>query len=130
MWRSGYVVTFALLALPVSVADAGIMGVCRFDRTALTFAGTPVEQARCLLRPVEEWGKIGAASPDLPPWLADRVGKAVDVTSDSLRERLRSLRIPEAAVGGSLEVPVSRARGGEADAPLARYFVIHDTSAP
>lgn len=130
MWRSGYVAAFALLAPPVSVADAGTTGVCRFDRSALTFAGTPVEQARCLLRPVGEWGKIGSASPDLPPWLAARVGKAVDVTSNVLRERLRSLKVSEAAVGGSLEAPVSRARGGVADAPLARYFVIHDTSAP
>ena len=129
-WLSGCVAVFALLALPVSLADAGTTGVCRFDRSALTFAGTPVEQARCLLRPVEKWGKIRPASPDLSPWLAERVGKAVDVASKVLRERLRSLQISEAAVGGSLEAPVSRARGGEADAPLARYFVIHDTSAP
>jgi hypothetical protein len=130
MWRSGYVAVFALLALPVGMADAETTGVCRFDRAALTFAGTPVEQARCLLRPVEKWGKIGSALPDLPPWLADRVGEAVDVAPDVLRERLRLLQISEATVGGSLEAPVSRAQGGESDAPLARYFVIHDTSAP
>ena len=42
----------AALAL-AAPAHAEEIGECRFDRDGLTFAGTPLDQATCLLRKIE-----------------------------------------------------------------------------
>jgi hypothetical protein len=119
-----------LIATTGSIAQAQTVGPCRFDRQTLAFAGTANEQAHCLLRPVAKWGKVGAILPGLPPNLEAKVGQPVEVSRDDVRRELTVLNLTEAAVGGSLDAPISRARDGETGAPPARYFVIHDTSAP
>jgi hypothetical protein len=101
-------------------AGADSIGACNFDRSTLSFEGTPVEQALCLLRPVAKWGHVGSTLNNLPPTLAGKIGKPVDVSAATLRKHLDALRLVPASVGGSLDVPISR----------VRYFVIHDTSAP
>jgi type III secretion protein V len=63
----------------------------------------------------------GRGNPREPP---------ADVSREELRQELDRLNLAEAAVGGSLDQPISHGRDGAAQAPLARYFVIHDTSAP
>jgi len=113
-----------------SIAWGQTVGPCRFDRTTFSFSGSEKEQARCLLRPVGEWGKVGAMLPSLPPTLETKVGQPPDVSRDEVRQELAALNLTEAAVGGSLDQPISRGLDGASRAPVARYFVIHDTSAP
>lgn len=120
--RCGGTVRGALAAaalLAMGAAGAASVGACRFDVAARQFAGTPVEQAQCLLRTVAKWGKVSAAPAVLPEPLAAVVGQPVGFSCEALRARLATSCLDEAAVGGSLDKPVS-----------ARYFVIHDTSAP
>jgi hypothetical protein len=128
-WR--LVVCVALLiATNGSIAQGQTVGGCRFDSQTLSFAGTANDQARCLLRPIARWGKVGATLPSLPPNLEAKVGQPVEVSRDEIRRELAALELTEAAVGGSVDAPISRGRGGAVGAPSARYFVIHDTSAP
>lgn len=93
---------------------------CRFDSQRMEFAGTPLEQARCLLRHVEPGG---SAAPEqaLPPALAERIGQPAAIDTAKLAEVLRRERIPLPAT-----TPVSETL----DHHRAIYFVIHDTSSP
>ena len=52
------------------------MGVCSFDAEKLSFAGDPVTQAACLVRPVERMAKVGPPRDSLPKVFAERVGRA------------------------------------------------------
>ncbi len=106
------------------------MGVCSFDPDKLSFAGDPVTQAACLVRPVERMAKVGPPRDSLPKVFAERVGRA-----ELLPHRaMLSAYIAEAgldhAIEESLANPLSRARDNDLQSPMARYFVIHDTSAP
>lgn len=93
---------------------------CNFDTKILEFAGTPIEQAKCLLRRVEPGG--GAAAPEqLPSTLSKIIGQPVDIDLGKLSKELRRDRIPLPAT-----TPVSET----ADHLRAIYFVIHDTSSP
>lgn len=105
-------------------------GLCRFDHEALTFKGSPAEQAKCLLRPVRRGASIGEALGALPPPFDTIVGRPFDLQKSSVRTYLWNRNILEAEVGGSLGNPVSRARSNDPLAPAARYFVLHDTSTP
>ena len=106
------------------------MGACAFDPETLSFAGTPVEQAMCLMRGMDATRNLGPPLGSLPPALAGRVGETSGLPS---REALSSL-LSEQGLGDDfashLSQPVSRAYDNDPDAPLARYFVIHDTSGP
>jgi hypothetical protein len=106
------------------------MGPCNFNPDTLTFAGTPLEQAACLIRPVNQWAHLGPPLAELPKALADRIGGAVAMPD---REALTAL-IDETGLSpkfvDGLGNEVSRARDNDAEAPMARYFVIHDTSGP
>ena len=57
----------ALILLIAAPASAELIGTCQFDRDTLTFAGSPLDQATCLLRKVEPLG-VKSAQP-LPPVL-------------------------------------------------------------
>ena len=93
---------------------------CRFDPAAFQFAGSPVEQARCLLRHVEPGG---GADPEqsLPPTLLKLIGRTVEIDTSKLAAELRRERIAVPAA-----TPVSETL----DHRRALYFVIHDTSSP
>ena len=93
---------------------------CRFDSASLSFAGTPLEQARCLLRHVKPGGSA-AAEAELPPTLAGLIGRRPQVDFVRLGAALRHARIPLPAAS-----PVSET----SDHRRAAYFVIHDTSSP
>src|SRR5690349_21101598 len=93
---------------------------CRFDSVSLTFAGTPLEQARCLLRHVQPGGAADAEA-ELPPTLAGLIGQRPAIDFVKLTAALRDARIPIPAA-----TPVSET----SDHRRAAYFVIHDTSSP
>ncbi len=106
------------------------MGPCNFDADTLSFAGTPVEQAECLMRPVDPRAHLGPRLEALPGALADRIGGTAPMPGRAaLAALIKDMGLdPQFAEG--LEWDVSRARDNDAQAPVARYFVIHDTSGP
>lgn len=118
---------FLISASGSQSSQAAERNVCKFDNTALKFAGDAGTQAKCLLRPVKKGGALGPALQELPSPLAALVDKPVTVSKASLRSYLQGKTIAEADIGGSLDQPVSRAGNG---GPFATYFVIHDTSTP
>jgi len=106
------------------------IGPCGFDVETLQFAGGPLAQARCLLRPVAQGGVLPAQPAALPDSLAALVGQPVGDLKPRLQRWLASQGIADAAVGGPLAAPLSHARDDDPAAPAARYFVLHDTSTP
>jgi hypothetical protein len=106
------------------------MGACSFDSETLSFAGTPVEQARCLMRGMDATRNLNPPLQSLPGPLAERIGRTTGLPSRAvLADYLSTLEL-EGEFGDFLWLPVSRAHDNEIDAPMARYFVIHDTSGP
>ncbi len=102
---------------------------CKFDSARLQFEGAPLEQAKCLLRPVFKYGHIGSPLPQLPAPLETLVGTAaMQVTKDRVRAFVTSEGVNPSELGGDLNTALSRAHSNDPNAPLARYFVIHDTS--
>jgi hypothetical protein len=114
---------FAFLERPMNAP-------CPFDAEQLTFAGSPVEQARCLLRFVKRAGEVGDTPATLPQSLANMLSDPLNlgITKARLRSYLQKMGIPESTVGGSVTDRVCHADDDNPSAPLARYFVIHDTS--
>src|SRR6059058_366898 len=93
---------------------------CRFDAAAMQFAGSPQEQARCLLRYVEPGGGADAERP-LPPTLDTLIGRPAAIDQGKLASALRQARLP---------IPTGTPVSETNDHRRARYFVIHDTSSP
>jgi hypothetical protein len=107
------------------------MGPCKFDPTTLRFAGTPVDQARCLMRGMDRTRNLATALPVLPPALASRIGSTDGLPPrGALSRYLASRPDLQGQFGVYLPAPLSSAGDDDATAPLARYFVIHDTSGP
>jgi hypothetical protein len=106
------------------------IGPCGFDVGTLQFAGDALAQARCLLRPVAAGGVLAGEPALLPDSLAALIGQPVGDLRPRLRRYLAAARIGDAAIGGSLDAPLSHARDDDRAAPAARYFVLHDTSVP
>ncbi|HZM02883.1 MAG TPA: hypothetical protein VFC44_07650 [Candidatus Saccharimonadales bacterium] len=92
---------------------------CAFDTNKLEFVGTPVQQAKCLLRPVKRGGNLAPPLTVLPKPLERLIGQPVKVTREELRRYLQEQHIAEADIGG----PITNSL-------RAKYFVIHDTSTP
>jgi hypothetical protein len=106
------------------------MGRCNFDPATLSYRGTPADQAKCLMRGVDTSRNLGPEMENLPPALANRVGGDTGLPG---RERLSSFLSKqnlEWDFAAYLWQPLSRAGDNDPDAPMARYFVIHDTSGP
>jgi Bacterial SH3 domain len=104
------------------------MPACPFKHQTFSFEGTPVNQARCLLRKVLPLGNVDNTPANLPTILENMVGQPCDITRAQLAAYLVSNGIQVAAIGGELDQPVSRTDSTAAPATSARYFVIHDTS--
>ncbi|MDB6111931.1 MAG: hypothetical protein JWR69_3681 [Pedosphaera sp.] len=92
---------------------------CPFDETKLEFVGTPLEQARCLLRPVAEFSRLGQPLTTLPRPLESLIGRRVTVNKEKLERYLEEHDIQETEIGGAIT-----------NVLRAKYFVIHDVSAP
>jgi hypothetical protein len=106
------------------------MGRCGFDQGTMSFHGDGVEQARCLMRGMDETRNLGPQMAMMPAPLADRVGNEAGLpTREALSTYLSKLDL-EWDFAQYLWLPVSRANDNDPSAPMARYFVIHDTSGP
>jgi hypothetical protein len=110
-----------VLAVLLAAAQLSAPSVdCSFDPVSMQFAGSSLEQARCLLRHVEPGGGADAAT-ELPPALAALIGRPASIDRVKLGSELRHRHIPLPAT-----TPVSETL----DHHRALYFVIHDTSSP
>ena len=106
------------------------MGPCAFDSETLSFRGTPAQQAMCLMRGMDATRNLAPTLEGLPPGLAKRIGETTGLPSrETLSAYLSKLDL-EWDFAAYLWQPVSRARDNDPDAPMAKYFVIHDTSGP
>lgn len=103
---------------------------CKFDEKSLKFAGSPQEQARCLLRPVKPRGILGEQLKKLPKPFDKIVGEKVKIKKESLRNFLSQNKIAETAIGGSLDESPAKAKLPDGTEIQSLYFVIHDTSTP
>ena len=124
---------FILLSSVICLLSFQVMAqnkACAFDQTTLQFSGTPVEQARCLLRPNKIGGVLDSELKKLPKPLENLIGKPVEIKKEIFRKYLQKHKIDEETIGGSLDKPLSNAKlpGGETIEAL--YFIIHDTSSP
>ncbi len=106
------------------------MGACTFDPQSLSFAGDPVEQAKCLMRGMDATRNLAPELESLPPALANRIGQDTALPSRETLSTFLSKDDLEWDFAAYLWRPVSRAHDNDPDAPMARYFVIHDTSGP
>ncbi|MBS0482419.1 MAG: N-acetylmuramoyl-L-alanine amidase [Proteobacteria bacterium] len=123
--RTFVIASILVASAPSAPAHAEEVGECRFNPETLTFAGTPVEQATCLLRHV---GLLAERTPQpLPPVLHSLLES----------DRSPSAAAKEAALAAFPEPYQTYARDHAGD-PVAHteaglpalYFVIHDTSDP
>lgn len=103
---------------------------CEFNDKTLQFAGKPVEQARCLLRPNRIGGVLEEELKRLPPPLEKIIGKTVKIKKEDFRRFLQKYNISENSIGGSLEQLLSTAKIPDGKEIEALYFIIHDTSSP
>lgn len=125
--------TILLFAVTVLLSHTSAMSQntpCRFDEVTMTFTGTAVEQARCLLRPNKIGGVLGAELKKLPDPLEKLVGQKVSISKDKLRRYLAKHKIDESVIGGSLELQLAAGVRPDGVVTPALYFVIHDTSTP
>ena len=103
---------------------------CAFDEKTLQFSGTPVEQARCLLRPNKIGGVLDIELKTLPKPLENLIGNRVEIKKEELRKYLQKRKIDEETIGGSLDKPLSTAKLPNGESIQTLYFIIHDTSSP
>ena len=120
---------FFILFIPVNSLIAQNMA-CNLDEKTLQFVGTPLEQARCLLRPVKPQGVLGEELAKLPKPLEKLIGERVKINKEKLRKYLEKNKIDEIRVGGNLDEPLSIAKLPNGEEIQALYFLIHDTSTP
>lgn len=119
-----------LISVSFVNAQAESSKACQFNQQTLQFVGTPVEQARCLLRKVKILGAVGEPLKKLPAPLEKLIGKPIEIKKERLREFLRANKIEEKDLGGSLDLPLSKAKLPNGEETEALYFLIHDTSSP
>jgi hypothetical protein len=106
------------------------MGACAFDPLSLSFAGDPVEQAKCLMRGMDQTRNLAPPLETLPAALASRVGQDTGLPSREALSTYLSKQDLEWDFAAYLWRPLSRANDNDPNAPMARYFVMHDTSGP
>ncbi|MBY3198222.1 hypothetical protein [Rhizobium laguerreae] len=119
-----------VMASWTNAAKAATFGKCGFDTVSRAFAGTAKEQASCLLRKVKILGNVDPQSAVLPPNLLGSIGQPLNVSKVKIRQFIEALNLTENDLGGSLDAGLSRGNNNSSSAPMARYFVIHDTSTP
>lgn len=103
---------------------------CEFNPQTLQFAGTPVKQARCLLRPNKIGGVLSKELKALPKSLEKLIGEKVKIKREKLRKYLLANKIDENSLGGSLDEDLSKAKLPDGAEIQALYFIIHDASFP
>ncbi len=103
---------------------------CKFDPATMQFAGKPLAQAKCLLRPNGKGGVLDRELAKLPDPLEKLIGERIKIRLSGFRAYLREKAISEDAIGGSLDLPLSTAKLADGTSVPALYFIIHDTSTP
>lgn len=103
---------------------------CEFNPQTLQFTGTPVRQARCLLRANKIGGVLDKELKSLPKPLEKLIGEKVKIKKEDLRKYLSANKIAENLLGGSLDETLSKARLPGGKEIQALYFIIHDASYP
>lgn len=121
-----WALALAMTAFAIDGSQAATSGVCKFDSATLKFRGTAEEGAKCLLRPVKIAGNLGSTLDELPSTLKTLVGTSADLPRAKVRAFLATLNVTEDQIGGRLDDDLSQNSAGQS----ARFFVIHDTSAP
>ena len=106
-------------------AQAEEIGECRFDRDTLTFAGTPLEQATCLLRHV---GQLAVRREQPLPRVITRLMTEGGAPSEAQKAAALAA-FPEPYRAYAIDHASDPVSQTEAGLPL-QYFVIHDTSEP
>ena len=124
--KSAFICVYLWLIFPVFSQNKP----CQFDAKTLQFAGKPVEQARCLLRPNRIGGILDEKLKRLPQPLEKIIGKKVKIKKQDFRRFLRKNNVAENSIGGSLDQPLSTAKLSDGEQIEAFYFIIHDTSSP
>jgi hypothetical protein len=112
------------------IAVTGQNKPCPYDPQTLQFTGTPVEQARCLLRPNKIGGVLGEPLGSLPKPLEKLIGQKVEIKKEKLERYLLAYESPETILGGALKDPLSAGTPPSGEKIPALYFIIHDTSSP
>jgi hypothetical protein len=105
-------------------------GECDFNLDSLEYRGTPVEQAMCLMRGLDGMRDLSPRLESLPDALATRIGRDTGLPEREALSAFLSKQDLEWDFASHLWQPVSRAEDNNPEAPVARYFVIHDTSGP
>jgi len=100
--------------------------VSRAERLEPYRCGSVLEEAKCLLRSVFQYGQLGDRLTQIPAPLDELVGQPVFIKPQSFRRFITVHGIAERDLGGNVSEPLSKTLWGD----LADYFVIHDTSAP
>ncbi|MGE8063747.1 hypothetical protein [Pseudomonas sp. NPDC089569] len=122
----GGVALMAIISLlPFQSANADkLIGGCGFDLKSLTFKGSDLQQAKCLLRPTLPAGHLGAELATLPAPLEHVLGTSFRLDPLAFRAYLKTQQVGPNSLGGDIETPLSKSAVG----PGAKYFVIHDVS--
>src|SRR6516225_9256605 len=84
------------------------MGVCAFDPETLSYAGTPVQQAMCLMRGMDVSRNLLPQLSSLPAPLASRIGQTTGLPSRATLSNYLAQQDPEGALRDYLWLPVSR----------------------
>jgi hypothetical protein len=102
------------------VSAQGVCSSFRAEPGRCDLNAAPVEQAKCLLRPVRKFANLGEPLRELPAPFDTLVGQGTEntVTIEQVKRFLTAHRISEADVGGALSVRLTK----------PKYFVVHDTS--
>lgn len=111
-----------ILATPALAEE---IGECRFSRETLTFAGTPLEQATCLLRKIEL--KAVRKPQKLPSVIVQLMSQGGAPTAAQKAAAIAAF--PEPYRTYAIQYADAPASQTEEGLPLL-YFVIHDTSHP
>lgn len=106
------------------------MGECHFDWMNLSFQGEPADQAHCLMRGMDRSRNLVPMLKSLPAALTRRVGQTDGLPSREVLSGYLSKQNLEWDFAAYLWQSISRANDNDPAAPMARYFVIHDTSGP
>src|SRR5207248_7938951 len=82
------------------------MGACAFDNETLSFVGSPVDQAMCLMRGMDATRNLQPRLPGLPPALAERIGQTTGLPSRAALSDYLSTVGLEGEFGDFLWLPV------------------------
>jgi hypothetical protein len=124
--------SWSKIKLTLSPLKLGLSAVLAFaqvghaERLEPYRCGSVLEEAKCLLRSVFQYGKLGEPLAQIPAPLDDLIGRPVVVNPQTFRSFIAVRGIAVSDLGGNLFEPLSKTLWGD----FADYFVIHDTSTP